>query len=170
MDYEAASELLRYDPETGHLYRMKDVLCGPNRFVRFKAGERAGAQMVNGYISVTINGKMYYAHRLAWLLMTGEWPEKSVDHINGVRNDNRWANLRSATNQQNQFNRGVRKDSSSGIKGVSFHKASGLWWAGIRINGKCISLKYHKTAEAAKAAYEEAAAHYHGEFARSNNG
>jgi len=148
------------------MYRKKDVLCGPNKFVKFKAGEQVGARMLNGYISTTLKGKAYYLHRLAWLLMTGEWPSKSVDHINGVRDDNRWSNLRSATDQQNQFNRTVRKDSTSGVKGVYFHKQSGLWRAAIQVDGKIISLRYHKTIKQAKSAYDAAAALYQGEYAR----
>lgn len=104
----------------------------------------------------------YYAHRLAWLWMTGEWPRDEIDHINNNSTDNRWENLREASHIENNRN----KDFRSGRKllGACFHKASGLWRAIIR--GK--NLGYFKTPEEAHVAYKRAAIEEYGEFAHDS--
>jgi hypothetical protein len=105
------------------------------------------------------------AHRVAWLIMTDEWPTHEVDHRLGKRGDNRWSELRHADNQQQAQNAKLRKDNTSGFKGVSWFQ--GKWGSHIRHEGKLIHLGYFDTAPEAGAAYAEAAIRLYGEFART---
>jgi hypothetical protein len=107
---------------------------------------------------------MYQAHRLAWLYMHGEWPVGDLDHINGDPADNRIANLRIATQSQNNANRRARRGRN---KGVYMEKKTGKYKANICVNRKQIYLGRFESAEAAKAAYDKAAAQYFGEYART---
>jgi hypothetical protein len=106
--------------------------------------------------------KVLYLHRVILNSPTN----LKVDHISGVRHDNRKKNLRFCTESQNQHNRGVTKRSKSGYKGVWFFKQLGRWQSQIKLNYKSIHLGYFDTAEKAYAAYCEAAKKYHKEFAR----
>lgn len=110
---EFLKSILRYEPETGHWYR---VVARSNQ----PAGARAGAVGPKGYNVVKVNGVNYRAGRLAWFYMTGEWPKYQIDHENRVNNDDRWDNLRDLTNQENSKNR-TYKAGASGIKGVRVH-------------------------------------------------
>ena len=107
----------------GHLWWIKPT----NR--RIKIGQQFGTRHIYGYRQGSLKGKRYKEHRLIWLYHYGEWPKECIDHINGIRDDNRIENLREATNQQNQFNRKSEKDSSSQYKGVSWCKLSKKWRA-----------------------------------------
>jgi len=98
-------------------------------------------------------------------MMTGRWPSL-IDHINGDRSDNRWENLREATPLQNQFNRKANSASTTGLKGVCFHKKNNTYQARIVIDGKIKSLGYFKSKEMAAAAYQREAKVLHGEFYR----
>jgi hypothetical protein len=91
----------------------------------------------NGYVVTSIKNVKVYAHRIAWLHKTGEMPTMEIDHMNGIRTDNRFCNLRLASrslNTQNMHNR--RSDNRSGHIGVSYHKATGLWRSRIHLGGK----------------------------------
>lgn len=119
-----------------------------------KPGTIAGSvTQRGGHISVSIGNTRYLAHRLIWALCTEEDPgEYQIDHINGVRTDNRIENLRKVTHQQNGMNRcRAQRNSQSGIVGVHPHKATGKWEATITHNGKSIFLGLHETKEAALA-------------------
>ncbi|EHL80566.1 HNH endonuclease signature motif containing protein [Citrobacter portucalensis] len=100
------------------------------------AGRIAGHKDSLGYIRITISGKNYLAHRLAWLYVHGYMPEKEIDHINRIRNDNRITNLREATSQLNSLNTGMYKNNTSGSKGIYFNKRAKKWQAQILIDGK----------------------------------
>ncbi len=152
---------LQYDPMTGDLV----WLVKPKRG-RVKAGDVAGAKVLN-YLRVKIDGKLYAAHRLIWLYVTGEWPESFLDHINGIPLDNRWSNLRAATNSQNQANRKRRRTSLSPYKGITRTTDGKRWAAKIRHMGKTIHLGSFDIPEEAHAAYMAAAARIFGEFARA---
>lgn len=102
-----------YEPETGHLIYLRHR--NPK-----KIGKPVTALQTAGYPYITVNGKNYLVHRCAWLIMTGSWPEKWIDHINGVRDDNRWCNLRQASHQNNLRYRPAPKDNTSGYKNIHF--------------------------------------------------
>jgi hypothetical protein len=149
---------LNYDPATGLFYRR---LAGNT----YKPGDLAGGRQTTGYISISVCGKMYYAHRLAWLYMLGEWPATQLDHKNQDCSDNRWDNLRVATHAQNNQNKPARVDNKSGAVGVSWRKSHKLWQARITVAGRDIHLGYFPRKEEAIAVRVIAAAKYHGEFA-----
>lgn len=146
-------ELLTYLPEDGIFLRRIDPRT--DRPSKWKAGTISGAKMVNGYVTVVVDGVRYLAHRLAWFYLYEVWPEQ-IDHINGVRNDNRITNLRAATNKQNCENKTTSPNSKSGFKGVSFDEQKNKWRARITHNYKEIWLGYYNDAEAAAKAYAAA--------------
>lgn len=109
-----------------------------------------------GYIRIRINGVKYKAHRLAWFCYHGQWPDGDIDHINGVRHDNRIANLRVVTNKQNHENRlAANRNNSTGLRGVSLHKKTGKYKAHIRHNGVLYYLGLYATPELALAVREQ---------------
>lgn len=154
----SAAELrarIHYDPDTGiFTWRSTGRVWGYVRKPR-------------GYLAGTINQRGDYLHRFAWLYMTGEWPVEEIDHKNLHQLDNRWHNLRAATHAQNEGNTRLRDDSTSGFKGVSWHKCKSRWRAHITVNNRHISLGYHDTPELAHRAYCAAAAKHFGQFART---
>lgn len=154
-------ELLHYNPDTGHFTWLVD------RGRLAKAGQRAGTpHYTQGYIRVKIDGRMYQAHSLAILYMTGQWPKGEGDHINGVRDDNRWANLRDAPRVMNLLNRKTYVTSTSGHKGVNWHSRLGKWRVRIQKHGRRIALGCYDTLEEASAAYAKAADEVFGEYRR----
>jgi len=152
---------LDYNSETGE-FRWTRTL-NP----RVKSGMVAGMINDSGYRTISINSRHRRAHRLAWLIMTGSWPEYDVDHINGDRDDNRWCNLRHATRSQNMQNGKLRLNNVSGVKGVAYNKRRKTWHAAIKIDGVNKYLGRYSSPDEAKAAYDKAANDYFGEFARS---
>ncbi len=151
--------LLHYDPATGHFVRQRTA--GGQL-----PGTIAGNTRRDGYRTINIDGRSYYCQRLAWLWMTGNWPEVDIDHVNGCPSDNIWTNLRLATPSQNLANSRLAKNSSSGLKGVYFHRHTNKWCAGITHQGKKIYLGLFETPEAAHAAYAQTAQQLFGNFAR----
>jgi hypothetical protein len=157
---EELKELLHYDPETGlFTWRAK------KRFR--KAGSIAGG-LTNGYIIIKLNGHNVRAHRLAFLYMTGAFPTEVVDHINMVKHDNRWVNLRHATFGQNRFNIEPPANNTSGFLGVTWHKPGKKWCAQIWFEGKKHYLGLFNTAELASNARNDFARKHHGEFFRES--
>lgn len=148
---------LDYDPLTG-AFTWK--VSNSNRI---KVGQIAGSIGNHGYLRISIDKKFYLSHRLAWLWMTGEFPPDQIDHINRVKTDNRWENLRAATNQQNQMNC-ISKDNTSGKKGVTWDKWKSKWKAQIRVNGVNHNLGFYNDIEDAAVAYKNIARILHGEF------
>ena len=150
-------ELFAYAPDTGLFTRIKPV--------RGKSiGNIAGAVQQNGYIYIKVDNVLYKAHRLAWLHTYGKWPSMAIDHVNGIRADNRIINLRLATRSQNSANSQRRKDNTSGFKGV--HRLGNRWVARIQHEGMRLHLGMFETAEGAHAAYTVAAIERHSTFAR----
>jgi HNH endonuclease/AP2 domain len=145
---EYLKEILHYEPETGLWFWFRD-----------NSGKLAG-QIHNGYVLITIDGVKYLAHRLAFLYMTGKWPENDVDHKDNIRNNNEWSNLRDCTHSQNMHNKPISKRNSSGAKGVSYSKVTKKYRA-------TIALGTFNTLEEARVAYENAAKKLHGEFYRA---
>ena len=105
------------------------------------------------------------SHRLAWLYMTGEWPKGDLDHANMNKADNRWCNLREATNAQNGANRGIPTNNKSGFRGVSWAKRHRKWTAHIRAGRKQYTLGYYNAREEAALTYATYACGLFGEFA-----
>lgn len=148
----------RFDYKDGFLYWKDFKGCVKT------PGSRAGATRHHDYLTVSIAGKKYAAHRVIFGIYHGYIPDY-IDHINGDRYDNRIENLREATPSNNNANTKLRKDNSSGVKGVSFHKASGLWRAEIAVSGKRLQLGYFKSIDDAKNAISSKRTELHGEFA-----
>ena len=159
LTHEKLKSLLHYNQDTGVFTWL--VRRGGDA----NAGTLAGCKHGHGYIDIKIDDKTYQAHRLAFLYVTGEWPKKDeVDHINRIRDDNRWANLREADVSENRSNVAIRSDNKSGGKGVYWRKEERKWNASIRHNGKRYSLgRYESLAEAIEA-YDSASKKLHGEF------
>lgn len=158
LTYEQASELFSYDPETGAL-RWRSTVNS-----RAVAGATAGARNNHGYLKLQFDHRPYTAHRVAWLIMTGEWPDLQVDHINGKRDDNRWANLRLASQVDNSRNQA--RPNKTGFKGVT--RKGERYIASIRKGAKVVHLGMFDTAQAAHAAWLDAAKVDHGEFVRAS--
>ncbi len=114
----------------------------------------------NGYQHGTIFGKFYSAHRVAWALHFGEWPENGIDHINGDRTDNRISNLRDVPDRVNAKNQKQNCRNTSGVTGVHLHKKTGRWVASIKGEGKVRNLGYYRTIEEAAAVRSEAEKKY----------
>lgn len=160
-------ECVEYDPNTGLFYWLERPSnhFKPGRYGRDViaaawnekyAGKLAFSQPNGrGYLSGTINSKHYTAHRVAYAIMTGEWPSWTIDHINGDKTDNRFANLREATPAQQMMNSAKKRKQ---IRGVACHKRSGevRFSASIRVH-----LGYFSTEEEAAEAYEKAAKQVH---------
>ena len=119
-------------------------------------GTIAGHVRKNGYVQVVVDGKVFAAHRLVWLLVHGHWPDADIDHVNGVRSDNRPSNLRACTRTENMQNRGVGKNSRSGIVGVSWNTRAGKWRAAIQANKRHFDLGLFDSKDAAATAYAAA--------------
>lgn len=137
--FDPSTGLFTWNPKTGESRHSK---WWNTRF----SGRVAGSINRRGYVSIGISiGRVYYqiqAHRLAMLLVTGVPPIGEVDHINGVRSDNRGVNLRDGSNAVNQKNAGLRRDSTSGITGVYWRKDRQQWQASIFIGGRLTHLGY----------------------------
>lgn len=160
MNIDALNLLLRYEPETGLIYW---IAKGKGK-IKKKA---AGTLLHSGYLGICIGSKRWQAHRIAWALHNGAWPKDQIDHINGIKTDNRACNLREATNSQNGKNLGLSKANKSGIKGVSFEKYTGKWKSTIRVDGKSISIGRFSTVEEAQKAREKAAQYHFKEWDRT---
>lgn len=122
MTREDLERLFRYDKEAGKLY-WKIGRQGAAR------GSEVRTKRKDGYIKVCIDYKSYLVHRLIWILETGSWPEKEIDHINRNPSDNRFENLREATKSENMMNRPAQRNNTSGHKGVIYDINRGLWRA-----------------------------------------
>lgn len=159
MDIDTLKYWLEYDQNSG-VFRWKN-----SPHASFKVGDVVGSVNNHGYWTIRLKGKLYQAHRLAFLYCHGFMP-KQVDHINGVRSDNRLTNLRAATSPTNQWNRSKNTNNTTGFKGVFLFKPTGKYQAKIGVNNKKIHLGYFDSAEEASEAYKQAARLHHGDFAR----
>lgn len=130
------------------------------------ADKPAGSIHKTGYRHITWMGKIHKAHRLIFMLHYGYLPPE-VDHINGDRQDNRIENLRPANRSENQCNRDVLANNTSGYAGVSWHKKSQSWLVRVMKNGKTVVNKYFKDLELAGLVATEARSLYHGAYAKN---
>lgn len=131
---ERLKELLDYDPATGAFVWKKQVRNN------VKQNSIAGNITEMKYIRIKIDGRLYYAQRLAWLYVHGEWPPQKIDHINRNPTDNRLVNLRAVSQAVNCQNKSVAKNNSSGKSGVCWHKRDQHWRAQIQHNKKVIHI------------------------------
>jgi hypothetical protein len=153
---------LIYDKDTGVFTWKK------SNNSKIKVGYIAGGYDSYGYKTIKINNKLFKAHRLAWLYVYGVMPINNIDHINGIKDDNRILNLRECTQQTNNYNSSIRKDNKSGIKGITFDKKSNKWRANIRVDGEQIHLGLFSHVLDAQVLMEHVREKLHGEFARFN--
>jgi hypothetical protein len=163
-------ECFAYDGETGNLiWRVRP----PQHFATQRAcstfnaryaGTVAGSKS-RSCVSVKVLDRLHKAHRIVWALTHGAWPTETLDHVNRDPHDNRVANLRRASNRQNQYNRGPNRNNTSGYKGVSYFVRNDKWGAQIYRDKKAVFLGLYDTPEGAAAAYDRAARELAGEYA-----
>lgn len=164
LTYEKAHELFEYRLETGELVRkIGRQACRAGDVVGAKQFQKNGKPMG---LRVMVDHKNYFVHRVAWLMQTGAWPDRFIDHIDGNPFNNKWDNLREANASENLWNVGKYSTNTSGYKGVSFYKRDKLWQSHISVNGKERCLGRFPTPELAYEAYCNAAKEHHGEFVR----
>ena len=120
--------MIKYFPKTG-------------KFIG-KHGKCIGYKNTRGYLTVDWNKKSYRANRLAWFIYYKKWPTNEIDHINGIRDDNRISNLRDITHRENCRNK--ERHINGEIPGCSFNKKMKKWRAYYIVNGKQIHLGYFK--------------------------
>ena len=160
LTYEDAHRFFQYEPASGLLtWRVSKGTT--------KAGSVAGHLNNGGYLHVQVEDKKYKVHRIIWLLMTGTFPEAEVDHVSGVRNDNRWSNLRAASHAENGRNVKKPTHNTSGFKGVYWDERTRKWRAKIKLHGTPYYLGYFSTPEDAAEARNGAAALLFGEWERN---
>lgn len=153
-------EVLRYDPDTGIFIRIKS----DKRFL----GKRAGTINGDGYRQIRVGNYKYFASHLAWRYVTGEWPENEIDHINLIRDDDRFENFRPCTRSGNCINKSVyNKPNKHGYRGVK-RQPNGRFTSVLCVNQTDYRLGTYDTVEEAARAYDAAALKHHGEFARLN--
>lgn len=155
LDQATLIKLMSYDPVTG-LFKWKKRRRGVS------TSKALGTDNGYGYLRITVLGVSRYAHRLAWLYVYGEMPANEIDHINGIKSDNRICNLRPATPGQNKQNmRRAQSNSKSGYLGVSWHKKAKKWQAHISVNRKHIYLGLHDDIDSAYASVLKAKETHH---------
>jgi hypothetical protein len=152
-------ECLSYNPRTGEFRWIKP---GPRRTMGFRVGYFDS----HGYRRFEFMGYTAPASIWAVFYMTGRWPEDEVDHKDLDRSNDRWSNLREATDAQNHMNRRVQRNNHSGLKGVGRQTRGGRWTARVTVDGQTTWLGTFDTPEEASAAYAGAAAELHGRFGR----
>ena len=160
---EILKEYFTYDQNTGKLY------WRVFRNSQAMKNQEAGGVGTGGYRRVKIMGRLYPNSHIVFALCYGRYPDKFLDHVDQDKLNNRIDNLREATRPENGFNRGKNKNNSSGFKGVNYHKKDKLFVARIGVENNRVRLGAYSTSEEAALAYNFAAVHFHGEFARLNN-
>ena len=160
---ERLREVLDYDPETG------DLVWKKRTSYRNTVGKIAGYVAGRGQIQVRIDGHLYYAHRLIWFHVNGSWPPYGIDHKDCNPSNNRWDNLRLASQRQNSMNRRIQKNNKSGFKGVSLHRGYKYpkWTARLTLSdGTYKHLGMFDSPESAAEVYATAVERFHGEWGR----
>ena len=153
-------ELFEYRDD-GVLIRKIDVAKNARK------GDIVGNLTNYGYLNFQINGKKYFVHRIIYYMHHGHMDDTmQIDHIDGNPANNRIENLRLVTRSQNGCNRKIDKNSTTGVKGVSWHKNIMKFEARIMKNNKRVHIGYYDTLEAAEKAITEARENEHGEYAR----
>lgn len=146
---------LSYNSETGIFTWNKNVS-------NMSIGDVAGTKNSNGHVQIRVDGKRIFAHKLAWAFVYGEFPDGIIDHINGIRDDNRICNLRIVTISENAHNqRKPHGRTKSGYLGVSWVSSRKKWQAGLAINGKYKFLGLFDDPKVAHEAYLSGKRIYH---------
>lgn len=148
MTQEFIKQFLHYDPETGEWTWIKSVNS------RVEAGDAAGTISVHGYRIITLFTGKYRAARLAFLYMTGVWPTQEVDHIDRCKLNDRWENLRDVSRSENQINRDMQFNNTSGAVGVYWRSEKNKWCAQVKRDNEVQHIGYYETIEEAVAARE----------------
>lgn len=172
---EQLRAILRYDPESGvFIWKERDVCMfksgkqtaehNCHAWNRRNAGKQAGTVKAEGYIEIVISRHKYYAHRLAFLYMLGEYPTCEVDHWDGCGTNNRFRNLRLADRSRQTQNTRLRSNNTSGHKGVSWDKTKRKWVAVITCGGNIHHIGRFADKGEAISAYRVASMRLHGEF------
>lgn len=158
---ELLQKILSYDPETGaltwnergpELFAGNEQSCAHSAKIwnsRFAGKPAFTAKNGNGYLHGAIFGNTLSAHRVAWGIYFGVWPKHSIDHIDGVRTDNRIANMRDVPGCDNSRNMKMNVRNTSGHTGIHFNHATGKWVASIKGGGRVINLGYFSAIEKA---------------------
>ena len=144
---EYINEYLTYDASTGNLYQRK-------KRPKIQVGALAGGLNRKGYRYIQLDGRKYPAHHIVWVIETGIFPKKQIDHIDGNKLNNKFSNLREVTNKQNTENRGKQRNNKTGYKGVSFNNRLKKYVAQIQHNNQPIYIGIYATAYDAHLAYE----------------
>jgi hypothetical protein len=165
IDVDQLRAILDYNPYTGVFRWRYRPEMSPQWNSRF-TGQTAGSSNAGGYVHIHINKIGYKAHRLAWLYMTGAWPEIIIDHIDGNGLNNTWRNLRDANHIQNTANaKRLWRHNTSGFRGVHWRSERQQWYAMIYHKNTRRYLGSFATAEEASDAYVRAAIALHGGYA-----
>mgnify|MGYP001616455838 FL=1 len=152
---ERLRELCHYDYETGVFWKLPATTARLNCAAMCR--KLGCLNITSGYVVVGVNKEQFYAHRLAWLYMTGEWPKDQIDHKNGNRADNKFDNLRDATDGQNKQNRQrAQVDNKCGFLGVHWNKQANKWQSELKTAGKKMYLGQFSNPEYASDAYLKA--------------
>jgi hypothetical protein len=155
MDIDELRKYFRYDSDTGILY------WNLNNSV-------AGSFGVNNYRKVRLHGVYYQVHRIAYALYHNSLSDK-IDHINGIKHDNRICNLREADDSQNNANSKIASNNKSGVTGVSWNPKSNKWESKIKVKGTTIHLGYFESLESAAITRRNAELWHFGDFAPPEN-
>lgn len=145
-------EALDYDCASGQFF-WRYRASAPKEWNKRWAGKRAGGLDAYGYLNINLFGRLFKAHRLAWLIEKGKWPDGDIDHADRDKLNNRISNLRDCTRAENLQNLPLRSNSTSGFTGVSLCRQTQKWRAKIRIDGEQIHLGRFDTPEEASNAY-----------------
>lgn len=134
------------------------------KIYRNKDGLEAGTDKGNGYRMVTVSGKKHLTHRVIWEMINGRIPDGfEIDHIDGNRSNNRIENLRLVTRSQNNKNKSIQSNNTSGVTGVTWCKRSKKWIARYKLNGKQIHIGMFDSINDAKKARDAVASRFFSE-------
>lgn len=157
-DLNTLNQYFTYNAKTGQL--INNFTAG-----KIKKGAVAGTLNYVGYVTVSVNNKRYYAHRIIWMMLTGNDPlDFEIDHINNVRDDNRVENIRMVNRQKNSFNVKLRNTNKSGYKGVFWNKRDKCWTGKVMVDSKTYSTGACPTAEKANELVRELREKLHKDF------